>query len=102
MCHDVSMTHGIDPIAAPVGQHAQEQRQPQRYGPDFGGAMTHREAVQTKLRVNPAAVTERMGETAPARVETRRQAVRQERMAAEDEARAARREEPGQHVDIEA
>jgi len=62
--------------------------------------MTHREAVQATLRVNPAAVTERMRESPKAQASGERQAVRQARMAAEDEA-AARREEPGQHVDIE-
>jgi len=98
MWHDGLMTHGIDPIAAPVGAQAQEQRQPQRHGPDFGGAMTHREAVQAALRVDPAAVTKRMAAPAPARADTERQETRQARMAAEDEAAADR---AGQHVDIE-
>lgn len=94
------MTQAIDPIAAPAGQQRHEQNQPQRHGPNFGGAMTHREAVQAALRVNPAAVTERMRDTPKAQAGSERQAVRQDRMAAEDEA-AAQREEPGQYVDIE-
>lgn len=98
------MTQAIDPIAAPTGQQAHDQRQPQRYGPDFGGAMTHREAVQAALRVDPAAVSERMRETPRAQASSERQVSRQARMAAEDQAAAERRsdrEEPGQYVDIE-
>ncbi|HRO03299.1 MAG TPA: hypothetical protein PLS69_06810 [Terricaulis sp.] len=94
------MTQAIDPIAAPAGQQRHEQNQPQRHGLNYGGAMTHREAVQARLRVNPAAVTERMRETPKAQAASERQAVRQTRLAEEDEA-AARREEPGQRVDIE-
>ncbi len=100
MWHDGPMTQAIDPIAAPVGQQGHEQRQPQRHGLDYGAAMTHREAVQATLRVNPAAVTERMRETPRAQATSERQATRQARLAEEDEA-DARREEPGQHVDIE-
>jgi hypothetical protein len=95
------MTQAIDPIAAPVGSQSHDQRQPQRHGPDFGGAMTHREAVQAALRVDPAAVAERMQRPPRAQVTTERQTTRQDRMAAEDEAAAARREEPGQRVDID-
>ena len=83
-----------------TGQQGHEQRQPQRHGPNFGGAMTHREAVQAVLRVNPGAVTERMREPPRAQATTERQATRQARLAEEDEA-AARREEPGRRVDIE-
>lgn len=100
MWHDGPMTQAIDPIAAPVGQQGHEQRQPQRHGPDFGAAMTHREAVQATLRVNPAAVTERMREPPKAQANTERQATRQARFAEEDEA-AERRDEPGQRVNIE-
>ena len=100
MWHDGPMTQAIDPIAAPAGQQRHEQNQPQRHGLNYGGAMTHREAVQARLRVNPAAVTERMRETPKAQAASERQAVRQTRLAEEDEA-AARREEPGQRVDIE-
>lgn len=94
------MTQAIDPIAAPIGQQGHDQRQPQRYGPNFGGATTHREAVQAALRVDPAAVTERMREPAPARASSERQAVRQARYAEEDAARE-RHDERGQRVDIE-
>lgn len=95
------MTHAIDPIGAPNGAQAHEQRQPQRYGAEFGAALSHREAVQAALRVNPAAVAERMRETPRAQAGTERQASREARLAAEDEAAEARREEPGQYVDIE-
>lgn len=92
------MSHAIDPIAAPVGGQSHDQRQPQRHGADYGGALSHREAVQEKLRVNPAAVAERMGSTPPARAESERQAARQARFAKEDEAAAGR---ASQRVDIE-
>ena len=100
------MTQAIDPIAAPVGQQGHEQRQPQRYGPDFGGAMTHREAVQAALRVDPAAVTAKMDETPAAQASTERQATRKARLADADQAAAEREIErrsdrPGQRVDIE-
>lgn len=61
------MTPGIDPIAAPAGAHHQEQRQHERTSAQFGAAMSHREAVQAKLRVDPAAVTERMNAPQPKR-----------------------------------
>lgn len=59
------MTPGIDPVAAPVGAQPQSQRQHERSAAQFGAAMSHREAVQSKLRVDPAAVAERMRETPP-------------------------------------
>jgi hypothetical protein len=67
----IAMRHGermtISPISAPAGAHghAHEQKQPQRYGADFGGAVTHREVVQSKIRVDPAALAEKMREQAP-------------------------------------
>lgn len=94
------MTQAIDPIAAPVGQQGHEQRQAQRYGLNFGGATTHREAVQAALRVDPAAVTERMHAPSPTRDLGERQAAREARYAEEDAARE-RHDERGQHVDIE-
>jgi len=88
--------------APPVGMQTHEQqRQPQRYAGNFGGAVTHRDVVQEKLRVDPAAVAERMGRTEP-RPPPRSEA-RAMRLAEEDAAYERRREErPGQHVDIEA
>lgn len=67
MWHDAQMTPGIDPIAAPVGAQNHEQRQHERTSAQFGAAMSHREAVQAKLRVDPAAVTERMSAPPPKR-----------------------------------
>lgn len=94
------MTQAIDPIAAPAGQQGHEQRQPQRHGLNFGAANSHREAVQAALRVDPAAVTERMRAPSPARGSNERNAMRDARHAEEDAARD-RHDERGQHVDIE-
>jgi hypothetical protein len=98
MWHRGAMSHAVDPIAAPAGGQGHEQRQPQRHGPNYGGAVTHRDVVQEKLRVNPAAVTERMNASPAPRADSDRQAIRRERLAQEDAAAADR---AGQHVDIE-
>lgn len=82
----MSVISSVDPIAAPLGPQAREQReQPNRPPVNFGGAVTHRELVQAKVRVEPAALAEKKRAAAPTRQQV------------ED----APRDEPGQHVDIE-
>ncbi|MBX3511525.1 MAG: hypothetical protein KF700_10005 [Hyphomonadaceae bacterium] len=71
----------IEPVAAPSHAPAHEQKQTHRYGADFGGAVTHREVVQSKIRVDPAALAQKMREQAP---------------------RPPPRERTGERVDIEA
>lgn len=63
MRHDAQMA--IEPVPAPIPAPAQEQKQHARYGADFGGAITHREVVQSKIRVDPAALAQKMREQAP-------------------------------------
>ncbi len=92
------MSLAIEPVAAPASTQAQDQRQ--RHSAPFGAAVTYREVVQEKLRVDPAAVAARMAD--PARQEKPRTSVRQQRLAEEEAAYDARRDaRPGAYIDIE-
>ncbi|MGD9966906.1 MAG: hypothetical protein AB7T59_10320 [Hyphomonadaceae bacterium] len=48
----------IAPIDAGAGAHPRAQQQ-QRSTADFGGAVTHRDAVKEKLRVDPASLAQK-------------------------------------------
>jgi hypothetical protein len=52
------MTTSIAPIDPGAGAHPREPQQ-QRTSADFGGAVTHRDAVKEKLRVDPASLAQK-------------------------------------------
>ncbi len=53
-------------VAAPTPP-AREHRQSDRAAVDFGGAVTHRDLVEAKLRVDPAALADRKRRPQPLR-----------------------------------
>jgi len=55
---------GIEAIAAPANAHNERG---ERAAVDFGGAVTHRDLVREKLRVDPAALADKMRAAARAR-----------------------------------
>lgn len=83
----------ISPVSAPVAAHTAHDQQPQRTPVDFGGAVTHRDMVQEKLRVDPASLAHKKRPAADARSSD---PPREAYEGDED------RERPGQYVDIEA
>jgi hypothetical protein len=97
----------IDPSGALPQPPAREQKGG-RAAAEFGGAITHREMVQEKLRVDPAALADKRRAARAARRDDDpppppRESIRAARFA-EDEAAAdaAHDERMGQYVDIEA
>lgn len=86
---------GIPPAAAPQAPLAQDQKGA-RAAADFGAAVTHRDMVREKMRVDPAALAEkkRAGERAKG------SDPREERMA-QDEAAYKDSLRKGRYVDIE-
>lgn len=70
---------------------------------DFGGAVTHSDLVQEKLRVDPAALADRQRTAVPVRARDPPPQIssRDERFAEDDAAYDARRDLRGQIVDIE-
>lgn len=52
------MTTPIAPIDPGAGAHPREPQQ-QRTGADFGAAVSHRDAVKEKLRVDPPSLAEK-------------------------------------------
>lgn len=93
----------IEGVFAP--QHPGAQARQEKGGSaavDFGGAVTHSEMVQAKLRVDPAALADKMrkAETPRKREDPPRESARHQRFAEDDAAYDARREAPGSHVDI--
>ncbi|MGD9981646.1 MAG: hypothetical protein AB7H66_05520 [Hyphomonadaceae bacterium] len=75
---------GIAPIDPGAGAGPREQHH-QRSAADFGGAVTHRDAVKEKLRVDPASLAEKK--------------MRAPHLRSSDPSRQEGRK--GQHVDIE-
>lgn len=94
---------GIEGVFAP--QHPGAQTRQEKGGSaavDFGGAVTHSELVEAKLRVDPAALADkaRKPDQTRKREEPPRESSRQQRFAEDDAAYDAKREEPGANVDI--
>jgi hypothetical protein len=94
---------GIEGALAPQhsAAHAHEKRG-ERAPVDFGGAVTHSEMVEAKLRVDPAALAARAraSDATRHREEPPRESSRERRFAADDAAADAERGEPGDRVDI--
>jgi hypothetical protein len=84
---------GVLPVSAPVAANTAHDQQQQRTPVDFGGAVTHRDMVQEKLRVDPASLANKKRASADVRSSD---GPREAYEADED------RERPGQYVDIEA
>lgn len=83
----------VSPVSAPVAAHTAHDQQQQRAPVDYGAAVSHREMVQEKLRVDPASLAHKKRQSADVRSsDDRRDAYE----ADED------RERPGRYVDIEA
>jgi hypothetical protein len=96
----------IEPAGAFPQTSAREQKGG-RAAADFGGAITHREMVQEKLRVDPAALADKKRAARAARRDDEppppQDSARAERFAQDDAAAdAAQDERMGQYVDIEA
>ncbi len=93
----------IDPSAAHPhpGAAARQEKGGERAAVDFGGAVTHRDMVEAKLRVDPAALADKKRAPEPARrrEEPPRESSRQQRFATDDAAYDAERK-PGEHIDI--
>jgi len=87
--------------AAPPSAPAREQRQV-RVPADFGGAISHRELVQEKLCVDPAALAEKKRAARALRGDDPpRESIRAQRFADDDAAYEANRDgRMGQSVDI--
>jgi hypothetical protein len=96
---------GIEGVVAPQhsSAHAHQEKQSERTPVNFGGAVTHSEMVEAKLRVDPAALAARAraSDAVRQREEPPRESSRERRFAADDAARDAQLEEgKGEHVDI--
>ncbi len=57
-CASMSPIARTDHVAAPTSP-ARAHKQSDRAAVDFGGAVTHRDIIEAKLRVDPAALAER-------------------------------------------
>lgn len=79
---------GIEPVAAPPIAGPREQKESARAHVNFGGAVTYREMVEDKLRVDPVSLAEIKRQADPTRK-------REEPLPRED-----RYEEPGGRLDI--
>jgi hypothetical protein len=92
---------GIEAAGALPAAPARDQRG-SRAAVEFGGAITHREMVTEKLRVDPAALADKKrAARASRRDDEPRESQRSERNAQEDAAADERRDERmGQNVDI--
>lgn len=94
----------IEPAAAPHHPGAEGRDQKHRPPVQFGAAVTNRDVVQEKLRVDPAALADR--QRAPAAIRTddeaRRDRLREERLARQEESYRERKAPRGAIVDIEA
>ncbi len=93
---------GIEPA---VGLHHNPPREEKggRAAADFGAAVTHRDVVQERLRVDPAALIEKQRATRAMRAddEPRRQKLRDERLADQEAKFERRRSGKGNLLDIE-
>jgi hypothetical protein len=90
---------GIEHVPAPPNPGPREQKQNARAPVDFGGAVTYRELVDAKVRVDPVALAEKKRKADPtrARDEPPRESAREQRFAEDDAAYDA---EMGQRLDI--
>jgi hypothetical protein len=90
---------GIEPVAAPPISGPREQKESARAPVEFGGAVTYREMVEAKLRVDPASLAEKKRKADPTRQreEPPRESARAQRFAEDDSAYDA---EMGQRLDI--
>lgn len=61
----------IEPIAAFSGAQSRDQKGGERAAATFGAALTHREQVAAKLRVDPAAPADKKRAAPPARAHPR-------------------------------
>lgn len=57
----------LAPVSAPVPAPAAHDRQPQRAPVEYGAAVTHRDLVKEKLRVDPSAIAHKKRAAAEAR-----------------------------------
>jgi len=93
---------GIEPAA---GMHHNPPREEKggRAAVNFGAAVTHRDLVQERLRVDPAALTEKQRAARAMRGddEPRRARLRDERLAQQERDLEKRRSGKGGLVDIE-
>lgn len=77
----------LAPVAAPVPAYTAQDEQNRRAPVEYGAAVTHRDFVREKMRVDPISVAAKKG----AHTEPRR-----------SDARVETSDHRGQHVDIEA
>jgi hypothetical protein len=93
----------IEAVGAPPHASPREEKGA-RAAIDFGAAVTHRELVQEKLRVDPAALVAKQQAAAAMRPDDppRRDRLRDERLARQEAGFEARRSERGSLLDIEA
>ncbi len=95
---------GIEGAYAP--QHPGAQARPEKGGEsaavNYGGAVTHSEMVQAKLRVDPAALADRKRAAEPTRKREAppRESSREQHRAEDQAAYNAACSEPGERVDI--
>jgi hypothetical protein len=94
---------GIEAAGAPPPAPAREEKGG-RAAIDFGAAVTHRDLVQEKLRVDPAALVakQRAPDTIRPDDESRRDRLRDERLARQEAGYEKRKAQRGAIVDIEA
>lgn len=95
---------GIEPVGASQNTPHRDQKGG-RASIDFGAAVTHREMVSDKLRVDPAALAEKKRASRSLRSddEPLRESMRDKRMAQDRaEMREAHEEHLGRHLDIRA
>lgn len=89
---------GIEPVAASPNAGPREQKDSARAPVDFGGAVTYREMVEAKLRVDPVSLAEKKRQIDPTRKrEEPRESARAQRFAEDDAAYDA---EKGSRIDI--
>lgn len=105
MGHNAAMAaiSGIEAVGAPAHAHPREEKGG-RAAIDFGAAVTHRELVQEKLRVDPAALAAKQQAAAALRSDDqpRRDRLRDERLARQEASYEERRAQRGALLDIEA
>jgi hypothetical protein len=95
---------GIEGVAAPQHSSAQahQEKRSERTPVNFGGAVTHSEMVEAKLRVDPAALADRARapDATRQREEPPRENSRARRFAEDDASRDAEHDGMGERVDI--
>lgn len=89
---------GIEPVAAQQGAPQREARD-NKAPAEFGAAVTHKDMVREKVRVDPAALADKQRAIKRARGDD----PREQRMARDKaEYEAAQQQRKGRYVDIEA